>query len=99
MSSLSWRLNGGFSFVSSLSGLCFFPSSLRTLSLLSSRDESLCAQAQLDPKTKFKHRLGEDADGKHGKIRVHNFEVNSTSDAVAEDGSLEQAVSNMLEEE
>ena len=58
----------------------------------------LLAEAQLDPDTKFKHRLGEDADGKHGKVRVHNFEINTSAEN-AEDGSLEQAVTSLLKME
>ena len=58
----------------------------------------LLAEAQLDPDTKFKHRLGEDAEGPHGKVRVHNFEINTASESV-EDGSLEQAVTSLLKSE
>jgi hypothetical protein len=56
----------------------------------------LLAEAQLDVKTRFKLRLGEDAVGKNGeKTRVHNFEINSGRGAHSE-GSLEEAVSTLL---
>jgi ankyrin repeat protein len=56
----------------------------------------LLAEAQLDVKTRFKLRLGEDAVGKNGeKTRVHNFEINSGRGAHSE-GSLEEAVSALL---
>ena len=56
----------------------------------------LLAEAQLDVRTRFKLRLGEDAVGKNGeKTRVHNFEINSGRGAHSE-GSLEEAVSALL---
>ena len=56
----------------------------------------LLAEAQLDVRTRFELRLGEDAVGKNGeKTRVHNFEINSGRGAHSE-GSLEEAVSALL---
>ena len=58
----------------------------------------LLSEAQLANHTRFALRLGEDAIGKNGeKTRVHNFEINARTLNNLEEGSIEEAVTSLLE--